>query len=131
MQTKSGSMTGMAGLLLTQRVPVNLYIRLNTWLWPRIPPQVSNTRPVRAYGRLFHRLVCRYAQRRQFTGTSFLRNRPQLELMRRLIDRQPQGSALKMAVLGCSIGAEVYSVLFTIRSARPDLAVTLCAVDYS
>ncbi|HEY7299560.1 MAG TPA: CheR family methyltransferase [Xanthobacteraceae bacterium] len=131
MLAKSNLMTMMIGRSLTRRTPVNLYIRLNTWFWPWIPPQISNSWPVRSYGRLFHRLVCRYAQRRQFTGTSFLRNRPQLELMRRLVDRKLQGSALKIAVLGCSIGADVYSILFTIRSARPDLAVTLCAVDYS
>ena len=38
---------------------------------------------------------------------------------------------MKIAVLGCSIGADVYSILFTIRSARPDIAVNLCAVDKS
>src|SRR5262249_41526852 len=120
-------MTRIAALATPHRIPVNLYIRLNTWLWPRIPRRISNTRLMRLYGRLLHRLVCRYAQRRQFIGTFFLRNRPQLELMRRLIARQPQGSAVKIAVLGCSIGADVYSILFTIRSARPDLAVSLCA----
>ena len=124
-------MTMIAALSTPRRVPVNLYIGLNTWLWPRIPRRISNTRPMRLYGRLLHRLVCRHAQRRQFTGTFFLRNRPQLELMRRLIAGQPQGSALKIAVLGCSIAADVYSILFTIRSARPDIAVSLCAVDKS
>jgi SAM-dependent methyltransferase len=34
-------------------------------------------------------------------------------------------------VIACSIGAEVYSILWTIRSARPDLKVVLCAVDIS
>ncbi len=116
---------------MQQRLPVDLYIRLNTWFWPRLPSKVSNTRAMRSYGRFLHKVVCRHAKRRQFTGTFFLRNRPQLELMRRLIDRQPHGSALRVAVLGCSIGAEVYSILFTIRSARPDLAVSLCAVDNS
>jgi chemotaxis methyl-accepting protein methylase len=38
---------------------------------------------------------------------------------------------LRIAVLGCSIGAEVYSILWTIRSARPDLRVFLDAVDIS
>jgi chemotaxis methyl-accepting protein methylase len=86
---------------------------------------------MRAYGRHLHRLVCRHANRRQFTGTFFFRNRPQLELMRRLIDRQPQLSTLKIATLGCSIGADIYSILFAIRSARPDLALSLSAVDNS
>jgi hypothetical protein len=38
---------------------------------------------------------------------------------------------LKVAVLGCSIGAEAYSVAWTIRSARPDLKFILHAVDIS
>ena len=77
------------------------------------------------------RLVCLGARRQQFFGTFFLRNRPALELMRRLARQKPHGSTLRIAVLGCSIGAEVYSILWTIRSARPDLKVLLDAVDIS
>jgi len=51
--------------------------------------------------------------------------------MRRLAQQREHGSTLKIAVLGCSIGAEVYSILWTIRSARPDLKVLLEAVDIS
>jgi len=76
-------------------------------------------------------LVCLGARRQQFLGTFFLRNRPALELMLRLARQKPQGSTLRIAVLGCSIGAEVYSILWTIRSARPDLKVLLDAVDIS
>jgi SAM-dependent methyltransferase len=51
--------------------------------------------------------------------------------MRRLVRQRDHGSTLRIAVLGCSIGAEVYSILWTIRSARPDLKVLLGAVDIS
>jgi SAM-dependent methyltransferase len=51
--------------------------------------------------------------------------------MRRLAQQKPHGATLRIAVLGCSIGAEVYSILWTIRSARPDLKVLLDAVDIS
>ena len=34
-------------------------------------------------------------------------------------------------MLACSKGAEVYSILWTIRSARPDLRVRMHAVDVS
>jgi len=78
-----------------------------------------------------HKLICRRADRRQFTGTFFLRNRPALELMGRLAGQKINGSTLNVAVLGCSIGAEIYSILSVIRSARPDLKVRLCAVDNS
>ncbi len=124
-------MTKIAKLLLRRRSPVNFYIRLNAWLWKRLPARLQNTRPMRRYGTILHKLASRRANRRQFTGTFFLRNRPVLELMRRLTGQKPQGSTLNIAVLGCSIGAEVYSILSTIRSARPDLDVRLCAVDNS
>jgi SAM-dependent methyltransferase len=78
-----------------------------------------------------HTLVCLSARRQQYFGTFFLRNRPALELMRRLARQKPHGSTLRIAVLGCSIGAEVYSILWIIRSARPDLKVLLEAVDIS
>jgi chemotaxis methyl-accepting protein methylase len=70
-------------------------------------------------------------ERKQFTGTFFFRNRPQLELMRRLSAQKAAGSTLSIAILGCSIGAEIYSVLSTIRGARPDLKVSVWAVDNS
>jgi chemotaxis methyl-accepting protein methylase len=66
-----------------------------------------------------------------YLGTVFLRNRPGLELMRRLVQKKDDGARVKIAVLGCSIGIEVYSILWTLRSSRPDLAVAVHAVDIS
>ena len=86
---------------------------------------------MRSYGTILHKLVCRRANRRQYAGTFFFRNRPELELMRRLAGQKPPASILNIAVLGCSIGAEIYSILWTIRATRPDLNVRLCAVDNS
>jgi chemotaxis methyl-accepting protein methylase len=85
---------------------------------------------MRGYGKILHEVV-RSAERMQFTGTFFFRNRPQLELMRRLTERKPAGSTLSITILGCSIGAEIYSILSTIRVARPDLKVIVWAVDNS
>jgi chemotaxis methyl-accepting protein methylase len=64
-----------------------------------------------------------------YLGTLFLRNRPALELMRRLTAEKPRGSPMRIAVLGCSVGVEVYSILWTLRGARPDLTVVADAVD--
>ena len=67
-----------------------------------------------------------------YLGTLFLRNRPALELMRRLVrERRSAGRRLKIAVLGCSIGVEVYSIVWTLRSSRPDLELAVHAVDIS
>ena len=51
--------------------------------------------------------------------------------MRRLVDRNAPGSSLDISVLACSKGAEVYSIMWTIRSARPDLRLTVHAIDVS
>ena len=51
--------------------------------------------------------------------------------MRRLAQRKADRSVLRIAVLGCSIGAEVYSILWAIRSASPHLKIALCAVNIS
>ncbi len=51
--------------------------------------------------------------------------------MRRLLGHQAPGSNLTIAVLACSKGAEVYSIIWTIRSARPDLRLRIHAVDIS
>jgi chemotaxis methyl-accepting protein methylase len=86
---------------------------------------------IRAYGVWLQSLVRLVETRLQYFGTFFFRNRPALELMRRMVDEKAEGSTLKIAVLACSAGAEVYSILWTIRSARPDLEVIMCAVDIS
>jgi SAM-dependent methyltransferase len=111
--------------------PINLYLRINRTVWMRLPSALRDTTPARWYGGFLHDLVCRRAKRQQFFGTFFLRNRPQLEQIRRVIQPQPHGAILRVAVLGCSTGAEVYSLLWTIRSARPDLKLKTFAVDIS
>lgn len=116
---------------MSQLSPLGPYLRVNQAIWKRLPPAVRNTRIARSYGALLHGLVCRRAKRRQHFCTFFLRNRPVLEQIRRLIALREQGSTLRIAILGCSIGAEVYSVLWTIRSARPDLDVRVQAADTS
>lgn len=84
-----------------------------------------------AYGTWLHRLVSRRANREMYLGTLFLRNRPALELMRRLIGGRARGSTVSIAVLGCSIGVEVYSILWILRRDRPDLTIVVEAVDIS
>ena len=124
-------MARAARLQVLGKSPAGFYLRLNKRIWERLPSRVRNFHPVRFYGTWLHTLVRLRAERQQYFGTFFLRNRPALELMRRLVRRKAHGSTLRIAVLGCSIGAEVYSILWTIRSAQPDLKVSLDAVDIS
>src|SRR5271157_5705393 len=121
----------MLGLPMPRRSPVEVYLRLNKRVWKRLPSRFLTSALISSYGTFLQKLVRRRSKRRQYSGTFFLRNRPQLELMRRLVELNPSGSNLRIAVVGCSIGAEVYSMLWTLRSARQDLKVQLCAVDIS
>jgi chemotaxis methyl-accepting protein methylase len=113
------------------RSPVTVYLLLNRWVWHRLPAAVTGSGPMRTYGKFLNFLAERQVFRSQAFSTFFLRNRPQLELIRRLAERSPRAAPLKVAVLGCSIGAEAYSIAWTIRSARPDGELGMNAVDIS
>src|SRR5690348_6720623 len=111
--------------------PVDLYLRLNQAVWRRLPARLRDSRPASGYGRVLHALVRGRATRRQYFGTFFLRNRPMLEQIRRLVRERPPGAVVDLAVLGCSSGAEVYSISWAIRSVRPDLRLRMHAADIS
>jgi chemotaxis methyl-accepting protein methylase len=107
------------------------YLLINILIWNHLPTSWASWRPVRGYGRHLHGLIQLRATRKQFVGTYFFRNRPELELLIRLLDQKRQNSTLNVAVLACSKGAEVYSISYAIRCARTDLRVRLCALDIS
>ena len=107
------------------------YLLMIIWIWRRLPRRLFTLRPVRAYGVHLHHLVQRNAVRSQSTCTYFFRNRPELRLLTRLLEQKERGSTLDVTVLGCSKGAEVYSISYAIRCARPDMTVNLRALDIS
>jgi chemotaxis methyl-accepting protein methylase len=124
-------LTRVAALKVFGKSPLNAYLRLNQRLWPHLPASLVSFGPVALYGNFLQRLSQIQRLRAQAFSTYFLRNRPQLELIRRLVDGRPQGDTLRVAVLGCSTGPEAYSVAWRIRSARPDLKLHMHAVDIS
>jgi chemotaxis methyl-accepting protein methylase len=126
----AGIISPVRGEDLRQRVE-RAFLSVNERMSRRLPDRLRDVMPVRAYGAWLHTLVRRRADREMYLGTVFLRNRPALELMRRLLQRHDRGARIEIAVLGCSIGAEVYSILWTLRSSRPDLEVVVNAVDIS
>jgi chemotaxis methyl-accepting protein methylase len=107
------------------------YLAVARKAWKHLPDSLRPLLPVRAYGRHVNGLVKRLAERTQSHGTFFFRNRPELQLLRKLVDRRASGASLEVSVLACSKGAEVYSIVWTIRSARPDLKLALHALDIS
>jgi hypothetical protein len=108
-----------------------LYLNQSMRVWNHLPASWRLSSLGRAYGTHLHAMVLRQSERRQSFGTFFLRNRPELELMRRLLNQKAPGPTLDISVLACSKGAEVYSILWAIRSARPDLKLNAHALDIS
>jgi chemotaxis methyl-accepting protein methylase len=105
--------------------------RINRPIWRILPTRSKNSRLVRGYGAWLHARVRERASREMYLGTMFFRNRPALELLRRLLEDKEPGSTVRVAVLGCSIGVEVYSILWTLRPAREDLNILVEALDVS
>jgi chemotaxis methyl-accepting protein methylase len=104
------------------------YLRGNIWIWNHLPASLTSSRLGSLYGAHLHRLIQLRSARRQYTGTFFFRNRPEIELLIRVLDRIGS-STVDLTILGCSKGAEVYSFSYSIRSARPKLGVRIRAVD--
>jgi len=100
-------------------------------VWDRLPEWVVDTPPMRRLGHVVYDKYTRHTDRAQTHATFFLRNMPQIEVVRDAVSSLPQGAKLKVASMACSSGAELYSMLYVIRSARPDLKVVAHGVDIS
>ena len=100
-------------------------------VWNHLPAGLRRLSLGQAYGRHLHALVRFHSERKQYFGTFFLRNRAELQLMCQLLDAKAYGSSVKMSVLACSKGAEVYSIVWAIRTSRPDLKLSVYALDIS
>jgi chemotaxis methyl-accepting protein methylase len=83
------------------------------------------------YGHFVYALARIEHVRAQAFNTYFVRNRPQLELIQRLVDKKRNGDTVRVAVLGCSAGPEAYSIAWAIKKARPDLRLIMRAADIS
>jgi chemotaxis methyl-accepting protein methylase len=110
---------------------LEVYLSLHNWIWNRLSSSFRLTPLGLAYGRHLHHVARFCAKRRQYFATFFLRNRAELELIRKLLDQKPRGSQVNATVLACSKGAEVYSLVWATRSARMDVRLRVHAVDIS
>lgn len=101
------------------------------WVWRRLPQSVLDTPQMRRVGTLIYDRHTRHMERAQSHATYFLRNMAQIEVVRDLIADLPQNATLRIASIACSNGAELYSYLHVLRSARPDLDIAAHGVDIS
>src|SRR5271163_1034550 len=90
--------TRLIRLQVFGKSPINAYLRFNQRLWKHLPASVISLGPILSYGHFVHRLARMRGARAQAFSTFFLRNRPQLELIRRLVKRST-ADTLRVAVL--------------------------------
>lgn len=124
-------LTQLLRMRVAGKSPVGAFLRLNQAAWNALPGGLTSWAPVRAYGSWLHAVARIQIGRAQALSTYFLRNRAELDLIRSLLETRKAGDVLRVTVLGCSTGAEAYSVAWTIRAARPDLKLVMQAVDIS
>ena len=106
------------------------------WTWKHLPPTVLSTPPFRSLGKKIHATVSR--RDRHLIGgychchfTRFFRNVPLLEVLRDLAIQTAANGSFSVASIGCSTGAELYSLLWLIRCVQPDLEIKAWGVDLS
>jgi len=98
--------------------------------WDMLPNSVLSSWVFRKLGKLIHKAHVRWQGRVQGCKyTYFLRNVPQLEVLRDLALKVPTGGKWRVISAGCSTGAELYSLLWYLRSARSDLQISAVGVD--
>lgn len=118
-------------LRLFGKSPVGAFLRINQRLWNGFPQHIASSDPMRRYGAFLYKLTRAHGGQAQAQSTFFLRNRPMLDLIQRLAERSSKADVLRVAVLGCSTGPEVYSLVWKLRSTLPGLRLILHAADIS
>lgn len=107
------------------------YLKQLRRMWHVMPDSLRMSPAGLVFARHLDGMVRRSSDRYQHFATFFLRNRAELEVLQSLVAGKPQGAELKITILACSKGAEVYSMIWAIRSVRPDLSLRVNAVDIS
>jgi chemotaxis methyl-accepting protein methylase len=106
--------------------------KLNKVIWNQLGTSRRSAKILRLYGKFLHRRARLHQKRTpEALYTRFLRNRPLLDLIATLASRKEVKGPMKICVLGCSKGSEIYSLISVIRRRRPDLEISASGVDIS
>lgn len=88
-------------------------------MWDTMPASVARTPVMNKTGRFIYRRFTRNTGKIQSHFTRFMRNPPLLDALRQIAGIGSLLGDLKVASIGCSTGAELYSVMYTLRGAMP------------
>jgi chemotaxis methyl-accepting protein methylase len=106
-------------------------------IWKHLPAGLQERPPISSVNHWIHKASRKFSARRQSDltrcplTTRFMRYPPLLLMIRELISELPFNDTIRLCVMGCSTGAELYSIIWAIQKARKDLRVLAIGVDIS
>lgn len=106
--------------------------RAHELLWRWFGARSARGRLINAYGKYLHgRHRVRQTRRPDSVHTFFLRNKVQFEVLRDLVRDWPTAAPLRVASIGCSTGAELYSAIWSTLTTRADIDLVGTGMDVS
>lgn len=111
------------------RLPIKLAAKGARFVWELLPERIVSLPSFRKLGGYIHRAHIKWEKRYQSHFTRFARNPPLFELLKDLVSKIPYGRTLRVASFGCSTGAELYTLLWYLRTGRPDLHIFALGTD--
>lgn len=100
-------------------------------MWQTLTGRMVGSTAMYRLCRVIRRNHTRHAVNIQNYHTQFIRMPALLATFAELVRGYPRGEDVKIASLGWNIGAELYSALYLLRTARPDLRIACYAIDVS
>src|SRR5262249_42900688 len=100
-------------------------------IWRRFPLEARHRPPLRTVGKVIHTLSTRFSERRQSESTWFLRNLPLLYTIQDHVSAFERTKPLRICSIGCSTGAELYSILWMLRKSQPSRGIAPVGIDRS
>ncbi len=106
-----------------------LLLKVNTNCWEWVPESVKKSRFGLLWGRWIFRLVEVRGGRNQLTTTYFFRSRAEIYQWLNIVDNLMPAPELNISIVGCSEGAEVYTLVYAIRKRFPSLNLHIHGYD--
>lgn len=103
---------------------------LSRKIWELTPKTLQRTAPFRSFGRLIHQLSRLKDAPDMSEFTCFLRNRPLYSLICEVTEGSHFDTPVRIAVLGCSTGAEVFSLKWLL-SQSIETPIAMIGSDFS
>lgn len=123
--------------MLDARFLIRQFKRAGTSIWERLPSQLREQPLASSLNHRIHALSRKYSARRKSDSvrypstTRFVRYPLMLQTICDLVKDREFGDTIRLCGMACSTGAELYSILWAVRKARPDLKILATGIDLS